>query len=174
MSDRKLTPNFRRRNFAATSLSLQSTAEAAEEEEELMASTRMMSLDDPNEFEALDNFEMETPTESRTDLEILSPIKLSMLSTQLLASSPPHRGFTAAPPEDVRLTSSLKGSSGCVSDNNCTKSAAVNDVAGRRPRKVVEFVNFEDNDPTVKKRTDSAGGSTDAAIQAKIFAEIKK
>lgn len=212
MSDRKQTPNFRRRNFA-TSMSLQSTGEEEEplhtaeghsdyplftadrfqavalrmqssfdlpigdtssrellqEDELIMATTRMMSVDEPDEEEeALDNFEMETPNDSRNDLEILSPIKLSMLSTQLLSTKPQAGSPPGAAGNSVLLSSSLKG----VGQKRASESASDKG----RARKVVEFANFDDNDPNCgkQKRTDSAGGGTDAAIQAKIFAEIKK
>lgn len=226
MSDRKLTPNFRRHNFA-TSMSLQSTEEEQQQEEHcrqqqqsgedyplftanqypavalrmqssfdtssrellqddelLSMNARLMSVDEPDEEEeALDNFEMGTPNESRNDLEILSPIKLSMLSTQLLstvkAATPPGgcgQGLVSV--GNNVLSSSLKGQKSDYCDRGGEGAGVVNEgtalVGQRRPRKMVEFANFEDNANVKQKRTDSAGGGTDAAIQAKIFSEIKK
>lgn len=222
MSDRKLTPNFRRRNFATTSLSLQSTVENYGQEEgeednplfkanrfqakrmqssfdlpigdsgsrellqddELMTTTsRMVSVDEPDEEEeALDNFEMDTPNESRNDLEILSPIKLSMLSTQLLSTT--SGTTTTKTPGNkstnsnalIIMASSLKGrqrgggSGATMASDNSGRDRRVADE-GQRPRKVVEFANFDDYSGQKQNRTDSTG---DAAIQAKIFAEIKK
>lgn len=222
MSDRKLTPNFRRLNFATTSLSLQSTVENYGQEEgeedyplfkanrfqakrmqssfdlpigdsgsrellqddELMTTTsRMVSVDEPDEEEeALDNFEMGTPNESRNDLEILSPIKLSMLSTQLLSTT--SGTTTTKTPRNkstnsnalIIMASSLKGgqrgggSGATMASDNSGRDRRVADE-GQRPRKVVEFANFDDYSGQKQNRTDSTG---DAAIQAKIFAEIKK
>lgn len=105
--------------------------------------SRMMSMEEPEENdEEEDRFEM-TPNESRIDLEILSPIKLSsLLSTQL-----------------ERKSGNLKTSE---------------DSSVARRKKVVEFANFDDTEPAAPgktKRTDSTG---EAAVQAKIFAEIRK
>lgn len=216
MSDRKLTPNFRRRNFATTSLSLQSTVENGQEEEEdyplftanrfqakrmqssfdlpigdsgsrellqddelLTTTSRMVSVDEPDEEEeALDNFEMGTPNESRNDLEILSPIKLSMLSTQLLSTTSGTTTKTSGNKTTnsnalIIMASSLKGGqrggATTASDNSGRDRRGADE--GQRPRKVVEFANFDDYSGQKQNRTDSTG---DAAIQAKIFAEIKK
>lgn len=138
------------------------------QEDELLATTCMISLDEPPDEEEEDNFAMDTPHESRTDLEILSPIKLSMLSTQLLATSQP----TAA---GSPLPSSLKNGEKSVDRGRAVAVAVegLSSAAPRRQRKVVEFANFEENSEVTvgkQKRTDS----TDAALQAKIFAEIKK
>lgn len=228
MSDRKLTPNFRRRNFAATSLSLQSTGTEEDGEdrdplflsnyervairmqssfdspfrdsgsrellqEDELAASRMMSVDEPDEEEeALDNFEMDTPNESRNDLEILSPIKLSMLSTQLLSTTKNGNSRSTSAKSGIErdgnggdsavtmgnnvLSSSLKGGGGTGGgDGGGGRRLNDSSVVGR-PRKVVEFANFEDNECSLakEKRTDSTGATSDAAIQAKIFAEIKK
>lgn len=219
MSDRKSTPNFRRRNFA-TSLSLQSAAtEEGDEEdqhpffpanhfegvsirmmqssfdspytgdsgsrellqEDELATTRIMSLDEPDEEEeALDNFE--TSNDSRIDLEILSPIKLSMLSTQLLSTS----ASKSIEPDDRKptvvgnnvISSSLKGggTKGSGSDSCGRRVDEGSSAVAGRPRKVVEFANFDDNECTLakQKRTDSTGGGGEAAVEAKIFAEIRK
>lgn len=202
MSDQKSTPNFRRRNFAVTSMSLQSTATEEEDQHPFFpathfdgvsirmqssfdspftedSTTRMMSLDEPDEEEeALDNFEMSN--ESRMDLEILSPIKLSMLSTQLLSTNA-SKGIES---EDRKpavvgnnvLSSSLKGGAkGSGSDSCGRRVDDGSSVVAGRPRKVVEFANFDDNECTLakQKRTDSTGGG-EAAVQAKIFAEIRK
>lgn len=145
-----------------------SSRELLQEDELIMATVRMMSVEEPDEVEeAIDNFEMETPNESRQDLDILSPIKLSMMSYQLLSTT-----AAGTLENNLQLASSLKGATGDGSDRG-----RVNEVVGqRRPRKVVEFANFDDCEQqgTKQKRTDSAGGGTDAAIQAKIFSEIKK
>lgn len=214
MSDQKSTPNFRRRNFAVTSMSLQSTATEEEDQhpffpathfdgvsirmqssfdspftgdsgsrellqEDELTTTRMMSLDEPDEEEeALDNFEMSN--ESRMDLEILSPIKLSMLSTQLLSTNA-SKGIEsedrkAAVVGNNVLSSSLKGGAkGSGSDSCGRRVDDGSSVVAGRPRKVVEFANFDDNECTLakQKRTDSTGGG-EAAVQAKIFAEIRK
>lgn len=217
MSDRKLTPNFRRRNFATASMSLQSQATEGDEEEEdqrqqkdrrrlftadrfqstvsipmqssssfdlpigdsgsrellqddelMSATTRMISMDGgaaDEEEEALDNFEMGTPNESKNDLEILSPIKLSMLSTQLLSTTAESRAGPGNSSGNVYASSMKSGPRGV---SECSDRRRVDE----RPRKVVEFANFEDNDYSRQKqqRTDSTGD----AVQAKIFAEIKK
>lgn len=153
-------------------------------QEDELATTRMMSVDEPDvegedEEEALDNFEMETPNESRNDLEILSPIKLSMLSTQLLSTK------TAVAAERTKSALSGGGLMGNnVSSLKCTQRGGMGGSLDRRtddgpvcvgrPRKVVEFANFEDSDSKHKRTDSTGGGGTDAAIQAKIFAEIRK
>lgn len=177
-----------------------SSRELQNDEDLLIGATRMISRDmDMDDMEhvkeleeALDNFQMDdTPNESRNDLEILSPIKLSMLSTQLLStakkrkSGSPPPAPQLLPPPPVSLPSSLKSLTGGDKHGQGRKSvvdrggdveasSASSVVVPRRPRKVVEFANFDDanceSGPGKQKRTDS----TDAAIQAKIFAEIKK
>lgn len=154
------------------------------QEDELMANNRMMSVDDADEEEAQDNFEMgSTATGSRNDLEIQSPIQFSMLSPQelLMNTQGMTRGGQSSEGSDpvpltnnIGLTSRSKGRGDSVSGKNCNAADGVEGGARgvpRRARKMVEFATLDDNDNSKQKRSDSTG---DAAIQAKIFAEIKK
>lgn len=149
-------------------------------EDELLATHRTLSVDDPDEKEeALDSFEMsETATGSRNDLEILSPIKLPSAELQLTKQTTTRGGTSdcrdfLTMDNHVVFLPSLKSKSGTDNDLNGSVSGdgVERSVKERKTRKVVEFAQFDDIENLKQKRTGSTG---EAAIQAKIFAEIKK